>query len=69
MVSNLCEKEDGENTENVHENLPARLEKVSSKSLNSRKEMKSLSKNKVNVALDVDFEVRFTPLKKKTSKC
>ena len=74
-MSNLCDEQDIENIENVAGNLPLRIGKGkgigTSKDLTSRKgrivAMKAMEE--LIADIDVDFEVRFTPLKKRTSGC
>ena len=72
-MSNLCDENDMENVENVPGNLPVKVGKGkgkgTSKDPNSGKAGKLAMKATEEVIVDIDFEVRFTPLKKKTSSC
>ena len=73
VMSNLCDENDMENVENVPGNLPVKVGKGkgkgTSKDPNSGKAGKLAMKAIEEVIADIDFEVRFTPLKKKTSSC
>ena len=73
VMSNLCDENDMENVENVPGNLPVKVGKGkgkgTSKVPDGRKAGKLAMKAIEEVIADIDFEVRFTPLKKKTSSC